>query len=290
MEKGGESQPRYETFRIALPRRRSGAQGDNWDDKRSRPQNIHIHQPEFTPDEADGLFSGPLRLFPSCKDLIFLKFMQRSSVSTVWFGDERTGAEEVHDVEPVEPLLLQPCKERRNFVSDESSVSRRDVCAFDVFFLEPDTEGVDALKGQHRVLETVIHHANERHLIVQDPSNLLETSLALIGNTATVEVPPELAVKFVIPKLGDPDPISIIACRGICEAKLVFFGIEDHLDVFVAAHGPGQCDHSLLTVDEPTHERCTCGSRIPAACAGLFIALPEEQGRDRKTAIQRVNE
>ena len=79
--------------------------------------------------------------------------MQRCSVSTVWFGYERTGTKEVHDVEPVESLLLQPCKERCNLVSDESGVSRRDVGTFDVLFLELNTKSVDALKGVLKVTQ-----------------------------------------------------------------------------------------------------------------------------------------
>jgi hypothetical protein len=148
----------------------------------------------------------------------------------------------VHDVEPIKALLLQTCKERHNFVGDESGVCRRDKRTFDVLFLEPDTKRVDALKRLYSVLEIMIYHADERYLVVQDASNLLETGLTFpVSIAATVERLPKLEVELIIPKVRKADPISIVACGSIRETKLVklvLFRIEDNLDVIVATHGP----------------------------------------------------
>jgi hypothetical protein len=66
----------------------------------------------------------------------------------------------MHDVQPVESLLFQPCKERCNLVSDESGMSRRDLSALNVLSFELNPKSVNAFKGQHSVLETMIDHAD----------------------------------------------------------------------------------------------------------------------------------
>ncbi len=76
--------------------------------------------------------------------------------------------------------------------------------AFDVRFLQLNTKGVDALKSQYCVLKTVIYHADEGHFVIQDGSNLLESSLTLVSSTATIEIPSNLAVKFVMRTLQNP--------------------------------------------------------------------------------------
>ena len=84
----------------------------------------------------------------------------------------------------------------------------------------------------------MINHAEEGDFIIQDGSNLLETSLTLVSVAATIKVPSELAVEFIIPKFRNSDPIPIVACGSIREAELVFFGIENNVDVLVATHSP----------------------------------------------------
>lgn len=69
-----------------MPWRCGGTQSDYWNNKGSRPKNIHIHEPKLASDEANGLFRGSLGLLPGCKNFIFLKLVQRRSVSTIRLG------------------------------------------------------------------------------------------------------------------------------------------------------------------------------------------------------------
>src|SRR5262249_9032141 len=74
------------------------AKGNHRDQECSRPKNVHIDQPKFTPDKTDGLFCGALCSLPRVQDLTPFEFMQRRSVSTVWSCDEGTRAEEMHNI------------------------------------------------------------------------------------------------------------------------------------------------------------------------------------------------
>jgi hypothetical protein len=76
------------------------------------------------------------------------------------------------------------------------------------------------------------------HLVVQDASNFFEGSLAFVSRTATVEIPSELTVEFVVPELRDCDPVPIIACRSIRKAELVLAWVEYDFDILVAAQRP----------------------------------------------------
>jgi hypothetical protein len=58
----------------------------------------------------------------------------------------------------------------------------------------------------------MIDPADERRLVIQDPPNFLEASLALIRSAAAIEVSPKLALELIVPKLGNSNPIPIIAC------------------------------------------------------------------------------
>ncbi len=80
-------------------------------------------------------------------------------------------------------------KKRRNFVRDETSVTRCDVRAFNVGFLQFDSKCVNSFKSPYRVLKAVIYHAHEWDFVVQDGSNFLETGLIFISATAAIEVP-----------------------------------------------------------------------------------------------------
>ena len=132
----------------------------------------------------------------------------------------------------------------------------------------------------------MIYHAYERDLVVQNASNLLENNHTLsVSSDAIVECRPKLKIEFIVPQVGKADPISIIACGSVRETKFILLWIEDNLDVVIATHGPHQHDDPLLTVDKPTHLRSACWPRITSPRTGVFVALPEDQGRNWKTAI-----
>jgi hypothetical protein len=121
-------------------------------------------------------------------------------------------------VESVEPLLSKIREERRNLVCDESGMSCRNVCALYVFFLESDTERVDAFKSANSIFEGMIHHADQRNFVVQDASNVFERRLTLVvaspGGSALVRQ----AIELPISVLHQPERVLSINAVGTREA------------------------------------------------------------------------
>jgi hypothetical protein len=66
--------------------------------------------------------------------------------------------------------------------------------------------------------------------------------------------------------------------------------MEYDVDALITIHGPGEGDHSLLAVDEPVHDGGPDRTRIPSARPSFIRALPQEQGGDWESAVQRVHQ
>ena len=106
--------------------------------------------------------------------------MQRCSVPPVRESDECTGAEKVHNVEPRIALLPQSSEKGQNFVCNKPGVFRGNLSALDVLALQTNTKRIDSTERIDRIIESVVDHANQRHLVVEDAAQLFEARLTLI--------------------------------------------------------------------------------------------------------------
>lgn len=188
--------------------------------------------------------------------------------------------------------LSKPCCRSlsRNGATDEAGMPRRNFGTLNVLFLELHAKRVDSCESPHGVLEAMIDHPNHRHFVLENASHRFESRFALVSRTTAIEVASELPIQFVVPEIRDAYPRCVIAGSGVGQSENVLSRVEDNFDALVSVHRARERDDTLLTVDEPIHQSGPKGTRIAAPSSRLLEALPEQKGRDRETAIERVDE
>jgi len=97
--------------------------------------------------------------------------MKRRTVTSVRFGNKRTGAKKMHYIQPCKTLAVQLCKKRAHIISDETGMSSGYLSALDVFPFEFDTQSIDSLECIDSILETMINHSNGRNFVLKNSAH-----------------------------------------------------------------------------------------------------------------------
>lgn len=176
-------------------------------------------------------------------------------------------------------------------IADSTNSLMREVdLDLDVLSFEADTESIDSCERVHRSVKTMVDHADNRYLIIQNAADLFEAVFSLLGNASALEISAKLAKQFIIPKFRHPKPVSVSLCSSVSQREYSLIWIENDVNAFITAHSPRKRDHSLLAVDQPIHCGCTTRSGIPSARTRHLTALPNKQGRYRESLIQRIDQ